>query len=71
MAITHDINLAAQYCDDVLLLGSETDYHKGSTAEVFSRQNLEKVFGVSGYSGRVGKENFFLPLGKFAKDSPD
>lgn len=71
VAITHDINLAAQYCDDVLLLGSDTDYHKGSTAEVFSRQNLEKVFDVTGFSGRVGKENFFLPLGKFAKDSGD
>ncbi len=69
VAITHDINLAAQYCDDVLLLGSDTNYHKGPAAEVFSRQNLEKVFDVTGFSGRVGKENFFLPLGKFAKDS--
>ena len=71
VAITHDINLAAQYCDDVLLLGSDTDYHKGPATEVFSRQNLEKVFDVTGFSGRVGKENFFLPLGKFAKDSGD
>jgi len=71
VAITHDINLAAQYCDEVLLLGSDTDYHKGPAAEVFSPENLEKVFDVTGFWGQVGKEKFFLPLGKFAKDSPD
>lgn len=69
VAITHDINLAGQYCDEVLLLGSGTDYHKGPSAEVFSAENLEKVFDVTGFSGQVGKENFFLPLGKFAKDN--
>jgi len=71
VAITHDINLAAQYCDEVLLLSQDTDYHTGPAADVLSPENLEKVFSVKGFSGQVGKENFFLPLGKFAKDAPE
>ncbi|HIJ67753.1 MAG TPA: ABC transporter ATP-binding protein [Planctomycetes bacterium] len=71
VAITHDINLAAQYCDEVLLLSQDTDYHTGPAADVLSPENLEKVFSVKGFYGLVGKENFFLPLGKFAKDSSE
>ena len=69
VAVTHDINLAAQYCDEVLLLGGRDDYHTGTAEEIFSGERIETLYGVKGYSGRLGKGNFFLPLGKFAKDS--
>ena len=69
VAVTHDINLAAQYCDETLLLGSDTTYRHGRTGDVFSTEQIEKVFAVRTFTGRVGKEKFFLPLGKFAKDS--
>ena len=69
VAITHDINLAAQYADLILLLGADTSYHLGSTGEVFSAEQIGKVFGVRTFVGDVGKEKFFLPLGKFAKDN--
>jgi len=29
---------------------------------------IEDVFGVKGFAGTVGRERFFIPLGKFAKD---
>jgi iron complex transport system ATP-binding protein len=68
IAVTHDINLAAQYCDETLLLGPDTTYRHGPTGSVFSTEQIEKVFAVRTFTGKVGREKFFLPLGKFAKD---
>jgi len=82
VAVTHDINLAAQYCDEVLLLGgtqlsnkpqnetgAETNYCIGKAKDVFSPEQIEKVFGVRTFVGKIGREKFFIPLGKFAKNS--
>ena len=69
VAVTHDINLAAQYCDEILLLGTNGNYHIGETKDVLSTVQIEKVFGVKTFVGKLGRENFFIPLGKFAKDS--
>jgi iron complex transport system ATP-binding protein len=69
VAVTHDINLTIQYADEALLLGAGGNYHIGKTNDVFSPQQIEKVFGVRTFTGKVGQENFFLPLGKFAKDN--
>lgn len=83
VAVTHDINLAAQYCDEILLLTGrrpfmqrpENDaenppsYLIGKAKDIFSPAQIEEVFGVKVFTGKVGKENFFIPLGKFAKDS--
>jgi iron complex transport system ATP-binding protein len=66
--ISHDINVAAQYCDNILLLGTDKTYHIGTAEEIFRPQLIEDVFGVKGFAGKVGRERFFIPLGKFAKD---
>jgi iron complex transport system ATP-binding protein len=67
VAVTHDINLTIQYADEALLLGTDSNYLIGETDDVFSQQQIEKVFGVRTFTGKVGQESFFLPLGKFAK----
>jgi iron complex transport system ATP-binding protein len=67
VAVTHDINLIIQYADETLLLGTDNNYHIGETGDVFSQQQIERVFGVRTFTGKVGQESFFLPLGKFAK----
>ena len=69
VAVTHDINLAAQYADVTLLLAADSGYQYGRARDVFSPEQIEKVFGVRIFSGKVGQEKFFIPLGKFAKDS--
>jgi len=69
VAVTHDINLAAQYANIVLLLAANYEYTFGSSKEVFSPANIEKAFDVRAFAADVGLEKFFLPLGKFAKDS--
>jgi iron complex transport system ATP-binding protein len=82
ITITHDINLAAQYCDEILLIKGQADstqepqnssqnersYYIGKTRDVFTSEQIEKVFGVKTFTGTVGQEKFFIPLGKFAKD---
>ncbi|MHC4300856.1 MAG: ABC transporter ATP-binding protein, partial [Planctomycetota bacterium] len=69
VAVTHDINLASQYCDEILLLGADNSYHVGKAEAVLSCDRIRKVFGVEVFAGKVGRESFFIPLGKFAKDS--
>ena len=69
IAVTHDINLAAQYADETLLVGTDNSYQYGCTEDIFSPEQIEKVFGVKTFAGTVGRQKFFLPLGKFAKDS--
>ncbi|MHC4226416.1 MAG: ABC transporter ATP-binding protein [Planctomycetota bacterium] len=69
VAVTHDINLATQYCDEILLLGADSSYHIGKSEAVLAPEQIRKVFGVDVFAGEVGQEKFFMPLGKLAKDS--
>jgi len=72
-AVTHDINLAAQYADAALLLGQvqadSSGFWYGCPRDIFSPEQIERVFGVKIFSGTIGEEKFFMPLGKFAKFS--
>jgi len=71
VAVTHDINLAAQYCDELLLLATDGNCYKGTGRDVLGPETIEKVFGVTGFAGRIGTEKFFLPLGEFSRDRPN
>jgi iron complex transport system ATP-binding protein len=71
LTVTHDINLAAQYCDEVLLLKAAPANNKcliGKTKDVLSSEQIERTFGVRVLEGKVKQEKFFIPLGRFAKD---
>jgi iron complex transport system ATP-binding protein len=69
IAVTHDINLAAQYCDEILLLGTDSSYHFGKTKAVLAPATIKEIFNVDIFAGNVGEESFFIPLGKYAKNS--
>jgi iron complex transport system ATP-binding protein len=68
IAVTHDINLAVQYADYALLIGLQGGYKFGSAKEIFTKAQIELLFDVKVFSGRINEGNFFLPLGKYAKD---
>jgi iron complex transport system ATP-binding protein len=68
--ISHDLNLAAQYCDRILLIGTDKEYFLGDSREVLDPELVSKFFGVKGFSGSTGSQRFFLPLGKMSKDRP-
>jgi iron complex transport system ATP-binding protein len=67
--VTHDINLAAQYCDQTLLLAGDNSYYTGRTAEVLSARRIEDVFQVKTVAVDLGKGQFFFPLGRLARDA--
>ena len=76
VAITHDLNLAAQYCDETLLLSSldgpstpEPHFRIGKTSEILTPEAVERVFEIRVFSGMVGHERFLIPLGARAKDA--
>ncbi|MFH1717090.1 MAG: ABC transporter ATP-binding protein [Planctomycetota bacterium] len=67
IAVTHDINLAIQYCDEVLLLGADFSYNTGKTEAVLLPEQIKKAFDVDVLAGTAGQEKFFIPLGKLGK----
>ncbi|HOW57245.1 MAG TPA: heme ABC transporter ATP-binding protein [Smithellaceae bacterium] len=44
--VTHDINLAAQYADQIIMLESGKIYAIGNSAEVITADNIKKVYEV-------------------------
>lgn len=46
IAIFHDLNLAARYCENTALLSDGKIEEVGSTFSILSSENIEKVYGV-------------------------
>ena len=46
VVITHDLNLAAEFADEIILLKDGRIAAKGTPAEVLTAENIEDVFGV-------------------------
>lgn len=67
VTITHDINLAAQYCDEALLLGIDSTYRHGDIQNVLSKEQIKNIYQIDVFTGDIGNGYFFIPLGKFAK----
>ena len=67
VTITHDINLAIQYSEETLLLGTDGSYHIGSSAQVLQPHRINEIFGVNTIIAQADKHNFLLPLGKLSK----
>ncbi|HPS54752.1 MAG TPA: ABC transporter ATP-binding protein [Sedimentisphaerales bacterium] len=65
ICVSHDINLANQYCNQSLLLGSDQQWLFGRTEDVFSSATIEKFFSVTTFEGLVREKKFFLPLGNY------
>jgi iron complex transport system ATP-binding protein len=47
VAAIHDLNLAAHYCDDLLLLGDGAVLAAGDPASVLTEETLERAFGAN------------------------
>jgi iron complex transport system ATP-binding protein len=45
----HDLNLAAQYCDRLLLMKAGRIFSSGSPGDVITQLNIREVFGTSSY----------------------
>ena len=66
ITITHDINMAMQYCDQVLLLGSEDRQTViGPPQEVLTCERIEAVFGVPVMRLTQNHRTIFAPIGQW------
>ncbi|MGH2624098.1 MAG: ATP-binding cassette domain-containing protein, partial [Sphingobacterium sp.] len=46
IAVLHDLNLVAQYSDNVLMMKSGKLWWYGSPNEIFNQQNIYSIFGI-------------------------
>ena len=44
----HDLNLASQYCDRLILINRGQAHAQGTPAEVITERNIEEVYGAEG-----------------------
>jgi len=65
ITITHDINMAMQYCDQVLLLGPENGSQPviGLPKDVLTCERIEAIFGVPMIRLTQDSHIFFAPIG--------
>lgn len=60
VAVLHDINDAARYCDQCLLLFGSGNWLYGATAEVLTEANLSRLYGVEILALEMGGRRFFV-----------
>ncbi len=71
IAVTHDINLAIEYCDKALLLRRDRKYILGDISQVFKRENIEDTFNVKTIEATANDKHFFLPQGRHSQNTSD
>ncbi|MGL5764567.1 MAG: ABC transporter ATP-binding protein [Sarcina sp.] len=64
-AAIHDMNIAAMYCDYLIVIKDGVIYKKGSVEEVLTESLLKNVFNVNAYIGKnpvnEKKQVFYMP----------
>ncbi len=68
--VTHDLNLAGQYCDTVILLGQDGKALHGSVSEILNKDTIKYVFDADCLVMSFGGIHFFLPRGKWINENP-
>lgn len=66
IAILHDLNLAARYCDEIVLMKNGTVFDSGTVDDVLTVDNLRKVYEIDFYvqtNQKTGK-SYFIPDSK-------
>jgi len=63
MVALHDVNLAARYCNHILMLFGDGDWQAGPVDELLNRENLERLYGCPVESVKTSSGRRFLPGG--------
>ncbi|MFT0213524.1 heme ABC transporter ATP-binding protein [Pseudomonas sp. F1_0610] len=64
LVVLHDLNLAARYCDDLVLLNTGLLHAQGSTKHVLTAENIQSVFGLQVIIGRHPEQDCPLVIAK-------
>ncbi|WP_420096504.1 ABC transporter ATP-binding protein [Brevibacterium sediminis] len=64
--VLHDLNLAARYCDRLVMLSGGTIHAQGTPAEVLTEDNVHHVFGLENriIEDPVSGQPLMLPIGR-------
>ena len=49
VAALHDLNLASQYCDQLVLINNGRIHAEGTPEKVINTENIEEVYGSGSY----------------------
>ena len=62
VCVLHDLNLALSYCDQIVLLKGGHVFAQGEPRDVFTKQNIESVYGSSVHILEKDGQTFILPV---------
>jgi iron complex transport system ATP-binding protein len=64
--VLHDLNLAARYCDQLVMIADGTVHASGSPAEVLTEEHVREVFGLANriIIDPVSGTPLMLPIGR-------
>ena len=62
IAILHDLNLSAAYCDNILLMKDGKVFAEGKSEEVLTKVNLKKVYDMDFSIHNINNRMFFVPI---------
>lgn len=64
--IIHDLNLAAEYCSNIILMRKGEAIHKGTPDEVLTSTNIEETFNTKALiaTNPISKKPFVFPYSK-------
>jgi len=58
----HDLNLAAGYCDQVVMLKKGKIHSRGSPGEILNRDTIRSVYEVEAAVSRENERTYIIPL---------
>ena len=61
IAILHDLNLSAAYCDNILLMKNGKIFAEGKCKDVLTKDNLRKVYEMEFSIHNLNDRIFFIP----------
>ncbi len=64
IASVHDLNIAAQFCDRIILIGDGKIIKYGRVEEVLTYSNIKTYFGIEVYVGvnEINQKRFLIPF---------
>jgi len=61
LAVLHDLNLAARFCDRLILIAHGRVHCMGSAREVLTAENLQQVYGITARIQHDGEQFSVIP----------
>ena len=64
VVVMHDLNLASRFSDRVYLLGQNGLFAQGKPADVFTRENIKKIYGIEVEIINTAGGRYLIPIVK-------